>query len=406
MGVPYDRFSRTHTSHKPWLSIFRAPAYPMKASPFTLPQLRRTTIWFWTAIIVLLLSGPNPVAATGTIQQTLEKREQDVLAHEKILESLSAQERSLFVDLQKVEARLRTLADEISELEAQLERLRQEERLQLQNYQELDMARTQTSEELGRLLALLWPVHLQGVEHNLQAMTSWDEADRQYHWLSRIYGLVQDRIDRLRRQGRELALGQSRLEQSRGEIAAQMLRIDVGKDRLLEQKLKFLHHVQEVRAQKISAEEQIKEILGSIAELNYQLQTLTSRKFTDLRGQLPWPTQARIVERFRPQAEPPHRGMSFAMSENDPVRAISWGKVVHSDMLRGYGHVVILYHGEDYYSLYAFLHNALVAVGQEVEKDEQIGVAGLYPKVDGPGLYFELRFQQNPVNPDIWLVAD
>ncbi|WP_158269672.1 murein hydrolase activator EnvC [Desulfonatronum sp. SC1] len=358
--------------------------------------------------LLLPMCGPSLASPTtaGTIQRTLEERERNVRAHEKIMESLSAQERSLFADLQKVEARLRTLTDEISELEAQLNRLRQEERLRLQDYQELDLARTQTSEELGRLLALLWPVHLQGVEHNLQTLTSWDEADRQYHWLSRIYGLVQDRIDQLRRQGRELALGQARLEQAREEIAAQMLRIDAGKDQLLKQKLEFLHRVQEVRAQQISTEEQIEEILRSIAELNYQLQSLTSKSFTDLRGYLSWPTQARVVERFQPQANPPHRGISFAMSENDPVRAISWGKVVHSDTLRGYGHVVILYHGEDYYSLYAFLHNALVTVGQEVEKDEQIGVAGIYPKVDGPGLYFELRFHQNPVNPVSWLVAN
>ena len=357
--------------------------------------------------VLLSVSGPSLASpsAAGPIQQTLEDRERDVQAHEKILQSLSAQERSLFADLQKVEARLRSLADEIEELETHLERLRQEERVRLKDYQELDLARGQTSEELGRLLGLLWPVHLQGVEQNLQSLTSWDEADRQYHWLSRIYDLVQDRIDQLRRQGRELALGQARLEQAREEITAQIHRIDSGKDQLLKQKLAFLRSVQEVRAQKVSAEEQIKEILQSIAELNYRLQTLTSKNFTDLRGHMPRPTQGRVVERFRPQADPPHRGLSFAVSENAPVLAVSWGKVVHSDVLRGYGHVVILYHGEDYYSLYAFLNRALVTVGQEVEKDEQVGVAGLYPKVDGPGLYFELRFQQNPVNPDIWLVA-
>ncbi len=378
----------------------------MKSPSFGLPRLHWTIIWFWTAIFVLFLSDPNPAATTESIQRTLEERERDVRAHEEILKGLSAQERALFADLQEVEARLRTTADEITELETHLDRLRQEERVRLMDYQELDLTRAQTSEELGRLLALLWPVHLQGVEHNLQTLTSWDEADRQYHWLSRIYDLVQDRIDQLRRQGRELALGLARLERAREEITAQMLRIDSGKDRLLKQKLEFLRRVQEVRAQKVSAEEQVKEILQSISELNYRLQTLTTKNFTDFRGHMPWPTQGRVVERFRPQADPPHRGLSFAMSEKAAVHAISWGKVVHSDVLRGYGHVVILYHGEDYYSLYAFLNNPLVAVGQEVEKDEQIGIAGLYPKVDGPGLYFELRFQQNPVNPDIWLVAD
>jgi len=160
-----------------------------------------------------------------------------------------------------------------------------------------------------------------------------------------------------------------------------------------------------VRAQKLSAEEQLKDILQSIIELNYQLKLLTTKKFTDFKGQMPWPGQGKVVEDFRPEADPPHRGVSLAMAEDAAVHAVSWGKVVHSDVLRGYGPVVIIYHGEDYYSLYAFLKNVTVRVGQEVEKDERIGSAGFYPKVDGPGLYFELRFHQNPVNPNSWLVA-
>ncbi|GAB6061129.1 hypothetical protein JCM31598_42460 [Desulfonatronum parangueonense] len=311
----------------------------------------------------------------------------------------------MFGNLQDVELQIRNTTDEIQTLETELVRLRQQEERIQREYRDLDQDRAQTGEELRNLLTLLWPVHLRGIESKLQDLTTWDEADRQFHWLSRIYGLVQERIERLQVQGRELALRQVRLEESRAEIDAQIHRINAGKDQLLTQKLDFLRRVQEVRAQKISTEEQVAEILHSIADLNYQLQTLTSKTFTDQQGRMSWPGQGRIVQGFQPQASPPHRGLSLQMGENDPVRAISWGKVVHSDLLRGYGHVVIIYHGQEYYSLYAFLNNAVVSVGQEVEKDEKLGQAGYYPKLDGPGLYFELRFHQNPVNPDNWLVA-
>ena len=82
------------------------------------------------------------------------------------------------------------------------------------------------------------------------------------------------------------------------------------------------------------------------------------------------------------------------------MQSIFWGKVVHNDTLRGFGHVVIVYHGFDYYSLYAYLSETYVRNGQEVEKDEPLGVVGYYPKADGPGLYFELRFHQKPINPN------
>jgi septal ring factor EnvC (AmiA/AmiB activator) len=39
-----------------------------------------------------------------------------------------------------------------------------------------------------------------------------------------------------------------------------------------------------------------------------------------------------------------------------------------------------------------------------VEKDEPIGHAGYYPEAHGNGLYFELRFRQKPINPQLWLM--
>lgn len=67
---------------------------------------------------------------------------------------------------------------------------------------------------------------------------------------------------------------------------------------------------------------------------------------------------------------------------------MSWGKVVHNDQLRGFGQVVVVFHGEDYYSIYAFLADTSVVVGREVSQGDQIGVSGFYPKAQGPGLYF------------------
>ena len=79
------------------------------------------------------------------------------------------------------------------------------------------------------------------------------------------------------------------------------------------------------------------------------------------------------------------------------------GKVVHNDVLRGFGTVLILQHGDDYYSLYAFLGNSPLQVGQDVAGRQQLGTVGYYPAIRGPGLYFELRFKQKAINPEQWL---
>jgi septal ring factor EnvC (AmiA/AmiB activator) len=74
-------------------------------------------------------------------------------------------------------------------------------------------------------------------------------------------------------------------------------------------------------------------------------------------------------------------------------------------MLRGFGQVVILYHGQQYYTLYAYLAGSSVKVGQDVEKGETIGKAGFYPKAQTSGLYFELRYGKKTLDPESWFKA-
>jgi septal ring factor EnvC (AmiA/AmiB activator) len=124
-----------------------------------------------------------------------------------------------------------------------------------------------------------------------------------------------------------------------------------------------------------------------------------------LQGHLPWPGHGKVVASFNPGAAPPVRGIGIEVDRKQPVQAVSWGKVVHNDQLRGFGRVVILYHGDDYYTLYAFLANSPLRMGQKVEKGETIGTTGFYPPANGPGLYFELRFGQKAVNPMDWLAS-
>jgi len=111
------------------------------------------------------------------------------------------------------------------------------------------------------------------------------------------------------------------------------------------------------------------------------------------------------VRRYAPDAKPPVRGLGLSVGQGDPVRAVAYGRVVHNDTMRGFGRVVILMHGQAYYTLYAFLADSPLRLGQEVGGGQQVGTAGFYPDANGPGVYFELRFHQKAINPDAWLLS-
>ena len=168
-------------------------------------------------------------------------------------------------------------------------------------------------------------------------------------------------------------------------------------------KIQYERQLSEVRTKKQQSEKEIQDLMGSIAKIRHQISLQSSKQISKLQGQLAWPAKGKRVVSFAPEGSPASNGIGISLSAGTPVRSISWGKVVHNDQLRGFGQVVIVFHGEDYYSLYAFLSDAPIPVGREVERGEQIGVCGFYPAAKGNGLYFELRYRQKVINPLKWL---
>jgi murein hydrolase activator len=76
---------------------------------------------------------------------------------------------------------------------------------------------------------------------------------------------------------------------------------------------------------------------------------------------------------------------------------------VFADMFKGYGLMVILDHGGKHHSLYAHLREVRVKQGQRLQAGEVLGTVGA--GLEGAGLYFEMRFQGRPEDPQEWLRA-
>jgi len=216
--------------------------------------------------------------------------------------------------------------------------------------------------------------------------------------------LVPEEYDKLyRQQERELAGVLAKQKALEARVDSQLASINAEKDELLRDQLALNARVGQVSAQRRDLESELQDILKSIQQLHYQLSIQRTRKLDAHRGALPWPSEGRVVSTFAPEGKPARRGLVIATADSSTVRSVFWGKVVHSDVLRGLGKVVIVYHGNDYYTLYAYLSDVNVKTGQEVEKDEPLGHSGYYPEAHGSGVYFELRFHQKPINPLLWL---
>ena len=74
-----------------------------------------------------------------------------------------------------------------------------------------------------------------------------------------------------------------------------------------------------------------------------------------------------------------------------------------SDDFEAYGMIVILNHGDGYYTLYAHLSEIDVSVGQEVLSGAMIGKSGDTGSLKGPELHFEVRKGGTSLDPQEWL---
>ena len=128
-----------------------------------------------------------------------------------------------------------------------------------------------------------------------------------------------------------------------------------------------------------------------------------------------WPEpQAQISQPFGPSTywfEPPygsyphfHTGIDLVEPFGSPVQAADDGVVaLVGSSSSGYGNYVVIAHSGGLNTLYGHLSTALVSVGQQVTQGTVVGLEGSTGNSTGAHLHFELRINQNPVNPAPYL---
>jgi len=123
------------------------------------------------------------------------------------------------------------------------------------------------------------------------------------------------------------------------------------------------------------------------------------------RRALPWPAAGRVVRHFRSgvQGALPFNGIEIGLEDGAPITAVHDGNVAFSGPFIGFGHLIIVQHGPETFTVYGHLRAALVATGDRVTPGQLIGRAGQPPGVRDSRLYFELRVDGQPVNPLQWL---
>jgi murein DD-endopeptidase MepM/ murein hydrolase activator NlpD len=128
-----------------------------------------------------------------------------------------------------------------------------------------------------------------------------------------------------------------------------------------------------------------------------------------------WPEPKGVISQpFGPSKlglEPPyggfphfHTGIDIVEPFGSAVYAADDGIVaLVGNSSSGYGRYVVLAHSGGLETLYGHLSTALVRVGQKVNQGQTIGLEGSTGNSTGPHVHFELRMNNQPINPAPYL---
>jgi len=127
------------------------------------------------------------------------------------------------------------------------------------------------------------------------------------------------------------------------------------------------------------------------------------------RGKLEWPVRGAVTSAFGKSKHPEfavevfRKGIDIEAPLGQAIKVVEKGRVAFADRLTGYGRMVIVDHGERFFTVYAHLSEIFKKTGDEIGQGEVIGLVGDSDSLAGAKLYFEMRRDGRSVDPMPWL---
>jgi len=158
--------------------------------------------------------------------------------------------------------------------------------------------------------------------------------------------------------------------------------------------------------QLLAQEQEMEALLARLSQKAEEMLSFEGLPFRKMKGQFSWPADGRLLKNYgdsRADGQMRWNGVLMTAAAGSDVRAVYHGRVVYSDWLPGMGLLIVIEHGDGYISLYGHNQDLVRDVGQWVGPGDVIAHVGDSGGQGVTGLYFEIRKDGEPVNPNGWM---
>jgi len=356
---------------------------------------------------------PKPVApAAADEAQRLQRVRERRAALEQELTRMRGEEKSLLGEVERIELELALRSDELTLTQIELRRTRVQLDATVARVAGLERSLAEARPALARHARALYEL---GDTSYLRLLLSIDRPSdffRGYRLITTLARRDNARVASFRAGLAALGAEKAALEERTRESLALRNRLAATRRELGIQRSRKTELLTSLVERKELNAAYVDELAQAESRLTLLLEGLgggdVEVPLGAFRGSLPWPVEGPVRAGFGRRKHPRfdtytvHNGVEIEAAPDAPVRAVHGGRVVFAERFRGYGLMVVVDHGGKHHSLYAQLGAVQVAPGQVVETGTVLGTADP-AGADGPGVYFEMRYQGRPEDPEGWL---
>jgi septal ring factor EnvC (AmiA/AmiB activator) len=368
------------------------------------------------AILIAAFFLPSPLWAQGKreLDKAIQKKKGDLTEVEKKLSEKKKEvkkkwweEKRITDALDKSERLLDRKRKELRDLDAEARVLEQNVVRREEGIARLETSLAVLGDMFRSRVRAMYKLHRVGVVRILFSAEDYSDALRRYKAFQLVMGndlqllrAYQLGIEEEKQRKQDLIAEKTALSQKRAEVAAKKGEVE----QEMRKKATLLAAVQKERAASESAVAELKEREKALRSLIQQLTIkaaalkTTTTGFKALKGKLTPPVQGNI---FLPKGM--EHGIGIEAPEGAQIRAIFDGRVAYAAWFKGYGNLLVIDHGEGYHSVAAHASRLLKKVGDEVHMGETVALVGSTGSMEGPMLYFEIRYHGTALDPVTWL---
>lgn len=392
--------------------------------------------WFiFVALLLFVLPagegwGANARSELKGVKKEIQKKELLLKTTKKIEQQVSGELALIEKGLREKENNLKRLTLDLKALEQSLEITQRRARST-----QVEVDRKQ--QDIRLRLVSLYKAGDIGPIRIFFSTGSFPQMLESLRYMQAVLESDQDMIDDYNSRIKELQALKVKLEEDARKKETLRVGIEVKKREIEVEKKRKADYLAKVRQDKGKYEASLKELAANASRLQDMIQKLEakSRKrytakpssppakgepkedkpatvpatgFGARKGQLSLPVKGTIVQGFGTHQHPEFRtstvsnGLSITAPAGADIHAVESGSVIFAKPFKGYGNMVIIDHGDGFFSVYAHASRIAKKEGSSVTRNEVIASVGDADSSRGPMLYFEIRYQGRPVNPSLW----